>query len=476
MVTYSKLEEITADMKAKWVLGIDLGTTHVKALALDSKGRFVFKRSLTPRIYTDIIGHYEQDPQEILEMVRSVIRECQSQSDLISIGLSGAMHTFIVVDALWRPVTKIWTWMDQRSGVTAKLLRAQGIAEKWYSRTGCPVHSMSPAVKWLHFSRVSGADLRPIALKDWIFYELTGQWATDFSTAAASGMMTLSGEWDEEILHTLQLTPNILPPIHSWDYMGKNVVLGGSDGAIAHYGLNALTDSDAAVLTWGTSAAIRVSTSTTTSQEFMPNGSFAYFMGPGHGFLIGQALSNAGNVLSWIAKVLNMSVEETIQRAVDVIESPESLPRFVPYLFGERSPYWDETLTARFENILPEHGADHLAGGVVLSLLALIVSAYRRLGASTRSWKSVYTGSNLSFATEWGRLIAKLLPVPVYSVQSEDASVLGAAKLAAKQQGWGGKEELDFPDGEPHHFVSLSQSDSSRLASRVDETVAYLYN
>ncbi len=458
-------------MKPKWVLGIDLGTTHVKALALNERGQVVFKDNATPRLYTPANGFYEQDPQEILTIVRSVIGECQNRANVVGIGLSGAMHTFVVVDATDSPVTRVWTWMDQRSSSTAQQLRTQGAGEKWYFRTGCPVHSMSPAVKWLHFGRFTG-DLRPIALKDWIFYELTGQWATDFSTAAASGMMALSGVWDEEILRSLHLPPNILPPIHPWDYAVKGIVLGGSDGAMAHYGLNVVTQADTGVLTWGTSAAMRVSTNDAIPQQFMPNGSFAYFMGPGRGYLVGQALSNAGNVLAWISKVLKMSIQEIIQRSVALIELPAPLPLFIPYLFGERSPLWDETLTARFEKVRPEYNAEHFAGGVVLSLLALIRAASTRLETSTGSWKSVYTGSNLSLATQWGRAVSKLFTVPLYSVQNEDVSVLGAAKLTAEQQGW--KIKGEFTDVVPQELESSEKPLAARFLARVDETVAAL--
>ncbi|MCL4493730.1 MAG: FGGY family carbohydrate kinase [Firmicutes bacterium] len=459
-------------MQPKWVLGIDLGTTHVKALALDNTGQVVFKENLTPRLYTSADGRYEQDPHEIMAMVQSLIKCCRSHASLLSIGLSGAMHTFIAVDEHSEPVTRVWTWMDRRASTAAQRLRTQGTAEQWYQRTGCPVHAMSPAVKWLYFGHFTGA-LRPVALKDWIFHELTGCWATDFSTAAASGMLALSGVWDEEILNTLRLTPNMLPAIHPWDYNVNDVVLGGTDGALAHYGLNVLLQDHSGVMTWGTSAAIRVSTDALTPQQFMSSGSFAYCLGPMRGYLIGQALSNAGNVMAWTSKVLKMPIEEVIARAVSSIESREPLPLFIPYLFGERSPFWDETRTARFENILPEHDVGHFAGAVVLSLLALIRAAYKRLETSVGPLKSLHTGSNLSPMTPWGRLVTRLFDVPVFSVPDEDASAFGAAKLAARRQGW--TVLMDVPEALSQESVENALLPDGWV-SRVDDMVSFLHD
>ena len=88
------------------------------------------------------------------------------------------------------------------------------------------------------------------------------------------------------------------------------------------------------------------------------------------------------------------------------------------------------------------------------------------------SWKSVYTGSNLSLATQWGRAVSKLFTVPLYSVQSEDVSVLGAAKLAAEQQGW--KIKGEFTDVVAQELESSEKPLAARFLARVDETVAAL--
>ncbi|WP_028963045.1 FGGY family carbohydrate kinase [Sulfobacillus thermosulfidooxidans] len=422
-------------MGDKWVLGIDLGTTHVKAVAVNKAGKVVFKASQQPKIYTGVEGHFEQDPTEILQMVQLFIAHCQEHAHLESVAFSTAMHTFMVVDDQMRPVTKVWTWMDRRARPFADMLRQQGKGTLWYRLTGCPVHAMSPAVKWLAYSRFDSG-LRPISLRDWIIYSLGHQIVTEYSVAAASGMMSRQGTWEPEILSTLRLSEEMLPSIHSWNYAVNDILLGGSDGAMAHYGLNVTSNSHHGVLTWGTSAAIRVTADRAEPENFMPVGNFAYSLGPGQGYLVGQALSNAGNVLAWASKMLGLSIPMLMTQGIAAINSSDSLPVFIPYLYGERSPLWDETVKAGFEHVMPEHKGMHFAGAILVSLLALLKAAYQRLQHSTGPLISVHVGPNLSRQNPWGQLVSQIVDVPLIVSSHEDASVWGAVKLAAHTQGW----------------------------------------
>lgn len=450
--------------KKKCVLGIDLGTTHVKGLAVDSRGQTVYRAIHKPQLYRTEEGHYEQDPEEILTVVKSFVSHCQNQAHVEKIAFSAAMHSFLVVDDQFRPITRAWTWMDRRAQNVAREFRQQELGKSWYRRTGCPVHAMSPAMKWMAFSHVD-VGLRPVALRDWIFYSLTHTWATDYSVAAASGLMTLEGEWDHDILTTLHLDETALPPIHTWDYSINDIILGGSDGAMAHYGLN--VHGSTGVLTWGTSAAIRVTANTAEPEKFVPVGSFAYYLGPAQGYLIGQALSNAGNVLAWAANLLGMAIPVLIEQATEVLESRDSLPVFVPYLFGERSPLWDEHLTAQFQSVRPEHHPSHFAGAVIVSLLGLLRGAYKRLAESIGPLEVLHVGSNLSQSSPWGQLVSQLFPIPLVTSTEEDGSSFGAAKLAAELQQW----DVSLPS---YGDLSMPQKPSWRLLRRVDENLEHL--
>lgn len=417
-----------------WVLGIDIGSTHVKAVALDRGGEPAYRWQKAPQLFAGTMGAFEQDPYEIEQMVKTVMAECRQQAPLSAVAFSIAMHTFVVVDERGRALTRSWTWMDRRGEAAAEALRVQGQAGEWYARTGCPVYPMSAAVKWLSLSRRTPGT-RPVSLKDWLIFRLTGRWVTDYSTAAASGMMDLTGRWDGEILTTLGLDSEQMPAIAPSDTAINGYVAGGSDGAMAHYGLGVRPDSAKGVLSWGTSAAIRVTRSRVSADEFVPHGSFAYFMGPSHGYLLGQASSNAGNILAWAGGLLGLVPGEIVRVGEEMASGPENLPRFVPYLYGERSPFWNARLTGSFLGLRPEHGKAHLAGAVVVALLSLLKGALNRLEASVGRVDSLGVGESTG-RDRWGQLLADMLEVPLEQSVPADASAWGAAILAADTCGW----------------------------------------
>ncbi len=418
-----------------WVLGIDIGTTHVKAVALDQSGKTVYIRQAAPQMYSAGEGIYEQDPREIEQIVAGLIAECRTLAHVETVTFSVAMHTFMVVDEKGVAKTRSWTWMDRRSQPQAQCLRNQGLAASWYADTGCPVFSMSPAVKWLN-QRADFPQCHPVSLKDWLLFRFTGTWHTDYSTAAASGMMDLQGHWDDDVLSVLGLSQGEMPPIGSVDMRCGDFVVGGTDGAMAHVGLAIDADFPHAVLSWGTSAAIRVTRSHVDADDFVPAGSFAYFMGPGRGYLLGQALSNAGNVFAWAGKLLNLEPSEIVEQGESMASKGGPLPVFVPYLFGERSPYWDEQLHGAFLELRPNYLPSHFAGAVVVALLALMKSALMRLEASTGRIQTLRVGSSLTGESLWGQLLADVLQRPLQQSVPDDASAWGAAKLGGDVAGW----------------------------------------
>ncbi|PSR31604.1 MAG: hypothetical protein C7B46_16680 [Sulfobacillus benefaciens] len=431
-------------MGSKWVLGVDIGSTHIKVLGIDRTGKIVYRDQRAPRQITTDDGGFEQDPKEILQIVLQLIAECNQEAVVEAIAFSAAMHTCLVIDEAGNPLTNVWMWMDQRAADYAAELRNRGLDRLWYATTGCPVHPMSPAVKWLKLRELY-PNGRPVSLKDWLFLRLTGKLITDYSTAAASGMMNLRGHWDLDILRWLRLSSQSLPPLQDMTFSLGQFVVGGSDGAMAHYGLGIAADTLHAALTWGTSAAVRVTQSDPIPDHFIDTGSFAYFMGHARGYLVGQALSNAGNVLSWTAKLFGLAPSEVIRIGIEVANTEDSLPHFVPYLYGERSPVWNAAMTGGFVAVRSHHDKVHLVAAVVVSLLALLKGAVDRLETAVGSVNNITVGANLGRDTLWGQVVSTVLNRPLEQSASEDASVFGAALLASQVVAWDISRQIIAP-------------------------------
>lgn len=446
------------------IVGIDLGTTNIKAIAVDRSGRVIETWSQPTNTRSGDQGRSEQDPDLVTNLVKSLVEHFQSKYQVQALGFSSAMHAFLVVDGRDRPMSSVWTWMDRRAVQVARDLRAEGLDSRWRERTGTPLHSMSPAVKWLYWRQKADRPepgTRPVSLKDYVLYRLTGIWATDYSTAAATGMARMDGCWDDEILRRIGLESSLLPKIDRLSRVVDGsvpIVLGGSDGALAHLALRVRADDGAAVLSLGTSGALRVTTG--QPPRPLPHDLFCYLIEPGIGYLMGEAISNVGNLLAWVGSLYGVSPQRVLSEGVQALKDRRRVPFMMPYLYGERSPWWREDLTAGWFDILSEHTAADFMASAVLSLLGVIRGMSRNL-RDVLNIQRIQAGSGLFQWPGFAQLMADVLERTVTLSVPEDASVWGAAQLARTAVSW-----PEIHDSRPS--PEFHPSDRS-LAARADE-------
>lgn len=413
------------------IMAFDLGTTHLKWVLVDESGTPLEGRQtdIGPS-GTDSVS--EQDPERILQALLDALGDAVQHSRIGRVSFSSAMHTFIAASPDGRALTKSWTWMDKRSRGTAEQLSQSPLASTLKRLTGMPVHTMSPLVKWLSVKNRLPAGSRPVALKDYILYHLTGQWVTDYSTAAASGMLGLDNQWCPEALNLANLSVPELPQLSAMDQripaLRKpwDVVIGGSDGATAHRHLEIPCDGAVAVLAMGTSGALR----TTTKDPVNHPELFCYAMGPMEGYLTGSAFSNVGNLLNWIAHLFGADIDTMVDEALLAARSQRPLPLALPYWFGERSPWWRDDLRGAWLNLEPQHGRADLAGAVLLSMAAAYwhgLDTLRRAGAPVREIRG---GSGLLDTQNMAQWMADALGQDIVLHDDRDASLWGAVDLA----------------------------------------------
>src|SRR5690242_2054450 len=130
----------------EYVLGIDIGTGSVKAVAVDLKGNSFADAQRHYPFSSPKPGYHEQDPEQIWQAFIESIKDVIAQTSLqpLAISLSSAMHSFIVVDDNRSALAPMMTWADNRSAEIAVELRATDRGMSIYKATGTPVHSMSP--------------------------------------------------------------------------------------------------------------------------------------------------------------------------------------------------------------------------------------------------------------------------------------------------------------------------------------------
>jgi gluconokinase len=444
------------------VIGLDLGTSACKAVALDSRGRLQITTQATYSLVSGSEGQAEQDAHEVLQAVVKALSDLTAQAgdSLISgLSLSGAMHNLLPVDAGGEPLGLAMTWADTRPD--AHSLREKADPYSLYQRTGCPLQSIYHPAKlaWLagNHPQVFTAAERFVAIKDWVLFRLTGVLATDTGLASTTGLLDIHQlAWDEEALSIAGIDSERLPGLVSADTvvgvlrdevaaltglpLDLPVVAGSSDGGLANLGAGVVTPG-MTVVTVGTSAAIR---HLSKRPRFDSQArTWSYLLTPGK-YFSGGAINSGGLVLEWVRKVFYPDLPRASGFEVLLEEATGLEPRqgdlvLLPYLAGERSPHWEPDLTATISGLSLHHGRAHVARAALEGIAFCLADVWQVLQPESRYGVKL-TGS-ITRTPAWSQLLADVLGVPLELVSAADASAVGAAMLG--HEALGNVDELD---------------------------------
>ena len=182
-----------------FIIGIDIGTTHVKAVVAGPDGRTVFETKKGYPTSNPSPGYHEQDAEEIFQAVLGVLKPAvasvEKKENIACVSFSAAMHSLLAVDANGVPLMPMMTWADTRSNAYAILLKSLPVGQTIYRQTGTPIHPMSPLckIRWLKEEKpdLFARSARFISGKEYIFYRLFGEWIVDYSIASATGLFDI---------------------------------------------------------------------------------------------------------------------------------------------------------------------------------------------------------------------------------------------------------------------------------------------
>ncbi len=189
-------------------VGMDLGTTSLKAVAFDLDGQEIARASREVERSSSEEGAEEEDPRAVAtaatDALAAVVADAKRQGYTVgTVGLSAAMHSLIPVAADDSPLGPALLWMDTRPEAEADALWQTEEGRAAYERTGTPVSAMAPLVKlrWLRRARpnIYQRAARFVSLKEWLWHDWFGVWEVDTSIASATGLYNLRdqdmGRW-----------------------------------------------------------------------------------------------------------------------------------------------------------------------------------------------------------------------------------------------------------------------------------------
>ena len=477
------------------VLGIDLGTTATKVVAATSDARVLHCTERSYPLRTEESGEAVQDAVRVRDAALAALVDCvgwaaEHGHPVVALSFSTAMHTLLGLDQRGEPVTPAFSWADSRAEAVARRLRADGdTAAALHQATGTPVHTQSVMVKlaWLAAERpdLAAGAVRWCALKDYVLSALVDDFVTDHSLASGTGLQQMETlQWYGPALQVADVTAGQLPVILSPTEQlplkaevaqavglpaGLPVVLGGGDGPLANLGVGAVQPGVAA-LSLGTSGALRVIRDRPGVDARCRT--FSYALADGL-WVVGGAVSNGAVVAQWAAEAFGVDVAARLAEAQRVAPGADGLLA-LPYLLGERAPWWESGLTGALVGLRRSHGRAEITRAVVEGVaqqLALVRDAVVDAGAPIRSVRATGGG----FRSElWARVVAAALDTELGLAEGTGGSGLGAALL-----GWRSLGELGSLDRAaelvgPNRTVAPDPEEARVMAAR-RPAVAQLY-
>ncbi|MGV0028672.1 gluconokinase [Phormidesmis priestleyi] len=455
-------------MQPEYFIGLDIGTTSTKAIVFAASGAVKGIANYGYPLLTPQPDWSEQDPKAIFAAVIRALKDAIAQSqataaDIAAVGVSSAMHSLIVMDAHNSLLTNSITWADNRSVAQADALKRTSFG--LYSQTGTPIHPMSPLSKilWLRDCApdIFNQAARFISIKEYVLYQLFERYVVDYSIASATGLFNLRQlGWDkaaialcgirEDQLSELVPTTTILRGMKS-DYataIGLHpdtpVVVGANDGVLANLGVGAISarnsreTADPIVVTIGTSGAVRQIVSQPLTD--VKGRTFCYNL-TNDRWVIGGPSNNGGLVLRWFLNNFGTAeVEQAkqqgvnpydllIQAATTVSPGAEGL-LFLPFLCGERAPYWNPNARGIFFGTALHHGRSHFIRAILEGILFNLYSITSVLSDLTGSKGPIRASGGFARSKIWLQMMADLFGNEVLVPEVYEGSGFGAAVLA----------------------------------------------
>ena len=440
-------------------LGVDVGTSGVKAILVDEPGDVLASAVEPLTLSTPHPGWAEQDPeawwQASVAAIRTV-RAAQPHADVASLGLSGQMHSSVFLDANGGVIRPALLWCDGRTTAEcAEITRRVGGEERLRDLACNPALEgfTLPKVLWLRNHEPSAfARLATVLLpKDFIRYRLTGVLATEPSDASATLMFdTAHGTWSDEILSELGLARSIVPSVGgSSEVLGKvtpqaakitglaagtPVVGGGADNACGAAGVGVVGPGEA-VASWGTSGTVLAPMSEPRVDPMLRAHTFCHVV-PDTWYLMGVVLS-AGGAFAWYRDQLARDVasignaNELLSAEAATVPPGAEGVTFLPYLQGERTPHRDAAARGALLGLSLAHSRAHVTRAVLEGVCFALrdsLTILQELGLSADNVILTGGGAKSPFVR---RLQAEVYGLPVCTVDREEGPAYGAALLAA---------------------------------------------
>ena len=431
-------------------IGIDLGTSSVKALLVDGEQRVLATGHAALAVSRPAPGHSEQDPADWWEAVLAAVDALAAErpkeiAATEGIGLSGQMHGAVLLDGAHRVLRPAILWNDVRATAECAAMEAAWPALRQVAGNMAMPGFTAPKLLWVraHEPATFAATKLVLLPKAWLRLQLCGEAIEDMSDASGTLWLDVGKRaWSAEALAATGLGRDAMPALVEgsaaagrlkpalaarWGMARPPVIAGGAgDNAAGAVGRGAVKPGSA-FLSLGTSGVVFATTDRFAPYPQAAVHAFCHAL-PATWHQMGVTLSAAAS-LAWWAGVAGQGEAALLAELATPLAPARAL--FLPYLSGERTPHNDGAIRGAFADLSHDTGRADMTQAVLEGVAFSFRDCLDALAASGTNLAEADVIGGGSRSEAWIRILASVLGIPLHRLEDgETGAAFGAARLA----------------------------------------------
>lgn len=426
------------------ILVLESSTTSAKAMLFSTESQEI--ELLTKEYLPENRDADSQDAEGVFLQTAMLGKQVSAGRKVDCIALSGVWHSVVLCDKNMKPQTRVLSWDNTKAADLCNRIRNNKEETKeYYKKTGCMVNAIYPAFK-LMYLKEQGYKLEDYFIfgqGSYNTYRLTGKRIVTDCMASGSGLLNIhSKKYDKDILKQIGISENQLCNLVTYKDMaslseegaallgleaGIPVIPACSDGGLNQVGVGALSEG---VMTFsvGTSAAIRLS----TAKPIIPDEPSTWcYLSPVM-WLSGAATSGACNCIDWMK---DNFFDESYEEIEKISNGIEDNPVFLPFLFGERCPGWQDEKSGAFLGLKPQHTKAALYLAVQEGILFNVYQCYKVLCELNGTPCKIILSGGILKSKYWTQMCVDIFGIEMEVPTVDQSSLMGAVVLATEQLG-----------------------------------------
>lgn len=424
----------------KYLLGIDVGTTSLKAAAFDENANCV--KAVTKDYTLEVKSDFVEFPADSYwDLLSAAVEEITAEYEISALSIDTQCETLIVTDENGAPLDKAIVWLDNRATKEADEIRAHFGEQKVYEITGQPeIAATWPAAKllWLRHEKpeIFGKIKKVFLLEDYLLYKMTGQFVTEETLQSSTIYFDIQKRiWWKEMLDFIGISEECFPKVLRsgvviGEYRGMQVVTGAIDQIAGAIGAGIVKKG---IISEMTGTTMVVFAPSDEMPAYKPDSKIPCHLNFDGKYCLLMWTPTAGIALKWFKNNFceNFSFRELDEIAKAVPAGSAGLT-FLPYLCGATMPKYNPDARGVFYGLTMEHGRGHAVRSILEAVACMLKSNLDYIGAEYGEVRTMGGGAQSPL---WCQIKADMTGKTFVTLKNDETACLGSAILAGVATG-----------------------------------------